>query len=216
MPVLTTAVALALGFAVFGLSGFRIVAEFGLLAAGTMVYAAMSDLMLMPILLKHLRLATVWDIVNLKVDEAVLNNCPLFRGMSPYQVKKIILLSDMMEFAPGDALIRQGENSTGMFVLLAGTVDVIIERDGTEMTVDRGKPGDLFGEIGFAARDVARTASIIASSRVSAIRLDAERAQRGMRFYPGIAIRLFRNISRVLGARLVASHERLLRTPDLL
>jgi CRP-like cAMP-binding protein len=176
----------------------------------------MSDLMLMPILLKHLRLATVWDIVNLKVDEAVLNNCPLFRGMSPYQVKKIILLSDMMEFAPGDALIRQGENSTGMFVLLAGTVDVIIERDGTEMTVDRGKPGDLFGEIGFAARDVARTASIIASSRVSAIRLDAERAQRGMRFYPGIAIRLFRNISRVLGARLVASHERLLRTPDLL
>ena len=215
VPVLTTAVALALGFAVFGLSGFRIVAEFGLLAAGTMVYAAMSDLMLMPILLKHLRLATVWDIVNLKVDEAVLNHCPLFRGMSPYQIKKIILLSDMLEFGPGDALIRQGESSTGMFVLLAGTVDVIIQRDGAEMVVDRGKPGDLFGEIGFASRDVARTATIIATSRVSAIRLDAERAQRGMRFYPGIAIRLFRNISRVLGARLVASHERLLRTPDM-
>ena len=215
VPVVTTAVALALGFAVFGLSDFRIVAEFGLLTAGTMVYAAMSDLMLMPILLKHLRLATVWDIVNLKVDEAVLKHCPLFRGMSPYQIKKIILLSDMIEFAPGEALVRQGETSTGMFVLLAGSVDVVIERDGTALVVDRGKPGDLFGEIGFAARDVARTATILATSKVSAIRLDAERAQRGMRFYPGIAIRLFRNISRVLGARLVASHERLLRASDI-
>ena len=121
----------------------------------------------------------------------------------------------MISFAPGEALVRQGENSTGMFVLLSGTVDVTIERDGAALVVDRGKAGDLFGEIGFAARDVARTATIIATTSVSAIRLDAERAQRGMRFYPGIAIRLFRNISRVLGARLVASHERLLRSPDV-
>lgn len=215
VPVLTTAVALAFGFAVFGLSGFRIVAEFGLLAAGTMVYAAFSDLLLMPILLKHLRLATVWDIVNLRVDEAVLHHCPLFRGMTPYQVKKIILLSDMVSFEERHCLVRQGENSSGMYVLLTGTVDVVIERDGARMVVDRGKPGDLFGEIGFTAKDVARTATIIATSPVTAIRLDAERAQRGMRFYPTLAIKLFRNISRVLGARLITSHERLLRSPDV-
>jgi len=62
---------------------------------------------------------------------------------------------------------------------------------------------------------VARTATIVATSPVTTIRLDAERAQRGMRFYPALAIKLFRNISRVLAARLIASHERLLRSPDV-
>lgn len=213
VPVLTTAVALALGFAVFGFSNFRIVAEFGLLAAGTMVYAAVSDLLLMPILLKHLRLATVWDIVALEIDHAVLERCPLFAGMSPYQVKKLILLSEIVEFASGQILLRQGEVSSGMFVLLKGNVDVIIENNGTLITVDQIDAGGIIGEIGFAS-GVARTATITATTAVTAVRLDALRAQKGLRFYPGIAIRLSRNITKVLGTRLFESHQRLLRTAN--
>jgi uncharacterized protein len=215
VPVLTTAVALALGFAVFGLSNFRIVAEFGLLAAGTMVYAAISDLLLMPILLKHLRLATVWDIITLKVDPAVLNQCPLFTDMSPYQVKKLILLSEIVEYPAGKTLLAQGEVSSGMFVLLRGSVEVSIEKDGTHRTIDQGHAGDIFGEIGFTGPGVSRTATITAVTPVTVVRLDAPRAQRGLRFYPGIAIRLFRNICRVLGARLREAHGRLLRMADL-
>ena len=214
VPVLTTSVALALGFAVFGLSNFRIITEFGLLAAGTMVYAAISDLLLMPILLGHLRLATVWDIVALKIDAAVLAHCPLFTGMSLYQVKKLILLSEIVEFPQGQALLTQGEISSGMFVLLKGGVDVSIEKDGTHLTIDQGQVGDLFGEVGFAGTGVARTATITATTPVTSVRLDATRAQKGLRFYPGIATRLFRNISKVLGARLFDSHQRLLRAAE--
>ena len=215
VPVLTTAVALALGFAVFGLSDFRIVAEFGLLAAGTMVYAAISDLLLMPILLKHLRLATVWDIVALKVAPAVLTDCPLFADMSPYQIKKLILLSDVVEFPIGHVLLKQGEQSSGMFVLLKGTVDVEIEKPGKIKHIDKGKAGDVFGEIGFADSGIPRTATITATSTVTAVQFDAARARKGLRFYPGIAIHLFQNISRVLGTRLAESHKRLLRLTDL-
>jgi uncharacterized protein len=215
VPVLTTTVALALGFAIFSLSNFRIVAEFGLLAAGTMVYAAISDLLLMPILLKHLRLATVWDIVALKVDSAVLTRCPLFLQMSSYQIKKLILLSEIVEFAQDDALLTQGEVSSGMYVLLSGSVDVLIENNGSQLTIDHGHAGDIFGEVGFAATGVSRTATIKATTSVTAVRLDASRAQKGLRFYPGIAARLFRNISAVLGARLMHSHQLLLRTADL-
>ncbi len=209
IPVITTSVALALGFAVFGFSSFRIVSEFGMLAAGTMVYAAVSDLLLMPILLKHLRLATVWDVIRLRIDPSVLARCPLFAGMTPYQVKKLILLSDIVEFQTGEALLKQGEQSSGMYVLLKGAVQVSIEESGEHLPIDRGQPGDIFGEIGFSDANALRTATITALRPVTTVRLDAKRAQQGLRFYPRIATRLYRNISQVLGTRLHESHVRL-------
>jgi len=211
VPVLGSAVALSLGFAVFGLSSFRVVVEFGLLAAGTMCYAALADLLLMPILLRHLRLATVWDIVALDVDPAVLSRCPLFRGMSTYQVKKLILLSELVEFAPGELLIAQGDVSTGMYVLLRGEVSISIDEGGRPLVIDRGRAGDIFGEIAFAGTGVPRTATIAALSAIVAVRLDAGRMGRGLRFYPSLAMQLYKNISQLLGERLVQSHGRLLK-----
>lgn len=211
VPVLTTAIALALGFAAFGLSEFRIIAEFGLLAAGTMIYAAVSDLLLMPILLRHLRLATLWDIIALQVDRAVLAQCPLFANMSQYQVKKLILLSDVVEFKEGQTLFTQGEVSAGMMVILRGSVSVSIAKDQTRLTIDTGSAGDIFGEIGFTGPSTPRTATITALGPVTAVRLDATRTIRGLRFYPSIATLLFRNISQVLGGRLLESHQRLLK-----
>lgn len=210
LPVVVTALALGLGFAVFGLSEFRIVTEFGLLAAGTMMVAALADLLLMPILLRHLRLATVWDIVALNVDRRVLQRCPLFEGMSTYQVKKLILLSEVADFAPGEALLVQGERSAGLYVLLHGEVAISVARAGALLQIDRAGAGDVLGEIGFARGGTSRTATVTALTAVRAVRLDAARASKGLRFYPAIAIRLFRNIGSLLGTRLQQSHVRLL------
>jgi len=210
VPVLTSACALGLGFTVFGLSDFRIVAEFGLLAAATMAYAALSDLLLMPILLRHLRLATVWDIVTLDLDPMVLARCPLFDGMTSYQVKKLVLLSDVVRFGGGESLIRQGDEADGMFVLLNGTASIVLDRDGAAVVIDRARPGDIVGEIGFAGSGVRRTASVVADVPVTAVVLDARRMHRGLRFYPALARQVYRNITTLLGQRLQQSHQRLL------
>ena len=101
-------------FGALTLSDFDIIAQFGALAAATMIYALLADLMIMPIFLRHLRLATVWDIIALKIDREVLVRCPLFDGMSRYQVKKVVLLSDIQEFAPGEVIVQQGTKTTGM------------------------------------------------------------------------------------------------------
>ena len=42
------------------------------------------------------------------------------------------------------------------------------------------------------------------------LRLDAESAHKGLRFYPRIDARLHQNISNILGARLRESHQRLM------
>jgi hypothetical protein len=209
VPIISTSIALALGFSVLAFSDFSIVAEFGLLAAATMIYAVVSDLLLMPILLKHLRLATVWDIVGLQLDRDVLVRCPLFQGMSQYQTKKVVLLSQMQDFATDEVIIEKGSRSSGMYVVLKGEAQVQFTLGELQLDIDNLKGGDVFGEIGFSGEDVERSATVVAVEPLTVVRIDAEGARKGLRFYPRIAARLHQNISNILGQRLVESHKRL-------
>lgn len=209
VPIVSTSIALAFGFSVLAFSNFSIVAQFGLLAAATMIYALVSDLLVMPIALQHLRLATVWDIVGLQLDRDVLVRCPLFQGMSPYATKKVVLLSQMQDFDTGEVIIEKGTRSSGMYVVLKGEAQVQFTRGELQLDLDNLKPGDVFGEIGFSGENVERTATVIAAEPMTVVRLDAAGARQGLRFYPRIAARLHQNISNILGQRLVESHERL-------
>jgi len=152
----------------------------------------------------------VWDIVALQLDREVLVKCPLFRGMSPFDVKKVVVLSNIQEFEPGEKMITQGSVSRGMYVVLKGYGTVSIERDGLNLDIDEIGPGDIVGEIGFSGTDVERTATVAAREPMAVVRLDAEGAHKGLRFYPRIAARLHQNISNILGARLLESHKRLI------
>jgi predicted RND superfamily exporter protein len=209
LPIISTSLALAFGFSVLGFSSFSVVAQFGLLAAAAMIYAMFADLLLMPILLRRLRLATVWDIIALKLDRKMLIKCLLFQGMSPYQIKKVALLSHMQDFEEGEIIIKHGEHSSGMYVLLKGSAQIQFDKDNLTLDIDALKPGDVFGEIGFSGGDVERIASVVAMEPVSVVRLDASSTQKGLRFYPRLAARLHRNIGVILGMRLVESHNRL-------
>ena len=209
LPIISTSLALAFGFSVLGFSSFSVVAQFGLLAAAAMIYAMFADLLLMPILLRRLRLATVWDIIALKLDRKMLIKCLLFQGMSPYQIKKVALLSHMQDFEEGEIIIKHGEQSSGMYVLLKGSAQIQFDKDDLTLDIDALKPGDVFGEIGFSGEDVERIASVMAMEPVSVVRLDASSTQKGLRFYPRLAARLHRNIGVILGMRLVESHNRL-------
>ena len=209
VPIVSTSIALALGFGVLALSNFSIVAQFGLLAAATMIYAAVADLLIMPILLRHLRLATVWDIVALQLDRNVLVNCPLFSGMSQFDVKKVVVLSNMQDYDTGETVIQQGTVSSGMYVILQGRANISIK--GVALALDEIGPGDIVGEIGFSGENVERTATVTATEPMTVVRLAAESTRKGLRFYPRIAARLHQNISNILGSRLVESHQRYIK-----
>ena len=52
IPVISTSISLALGFGVLVLSILQL-AQFGLLAGATMIYALLADLLITPVVLKH-------------------------------------------------------------------------------------------------------------------------------------------------------------------
>lgn len=208
VPVMTTTVSLALGFLILVSSGFTIVAQFGLLSAMTMIVGLLTDLIITPMLLRAVRLVSIWEILAFKVGREILFHSRLFEGMSRFQIKKAILLSEMTTVPAGRDIIVQGTRGRSMYVVLAGTVEVL--RSGQPQPIATLEAGEVFGEVGYA-QEIERTATVRASTETTLLRLDFTSVQKALRWYPGIAARLNLNVSRILGARLADMHARATR-----
>jgi hypothetical protein len=202
-PLIISSLALSFGFGVLLFSNFTIVAQFGALAASTMLISIFANLLITPIIMERVRLVCLYHIVAMNVDDAILDKSPLFSGMSSYQRRKAILISELHEFHPGEKLLEQGRSGRSMYMILAGQADVV-RHDGAESRVlAELYAGEIFGEIGYV-QSIERTADVTAKTVVSALRFDYERMQKDLKFFPNIVAQLNGNISAILGKRLAA------------
>lgn len=201
IPVVSTTIALIAGFMVLVASNFNIIAQFGMLSALAMAFALIADLVITPVLMAKVRLVGVHEILQLKVGKDVLTKSPLFEGMTPYQVRKAILLSQMNDFKAGDRLVEQGSTGREMYLILSGAVDVNLEQGGRTNKLATLSTGAVFGEVGFV-REQQRTAHVDAQSDGTMLTFEFEKVRKNMRMYPHIATKLNLNIARILGDRL--------------
>ena len=126
-PVISTSLALALGFFILVVSNFMPIIYFGGLSAIVMMLALTGDLCLTPILLSTTKLITLWDMMSLDLKERVITESPLFRNMRPWQIKKIVLLAHLKEFAKNTPIIIKGETGRSMYLILDGGARVLGE-----------------------------------------------------------------------------------------
>ena len=199
IPVVSTSIGLAGMFLTLLFSTFNNVAQFGLLAAATMIYAMLADLFITPLILKHVRLVGVWDMIASKVGTQVLVDSPIFRGMSQRQIKKAILLSETEDVDKGDIVILEGSEGDKMYLVLSGRIDVLRGKDAKK--VGSIGPGEIFGEIGFVGGD-ARTATCMAAEPSMLLVFNPEGKDKALRLYPRIEAKLNQNISRTMAERL--------------
>jgi uncharacterized protein len=200
-PLIISSIALALGFGVLIFSNFTIVAQFGALAAATMLFSIFANLLITPIIMARIRLVGLYQILAMSIDREVLDGSPLLRNMTDYQRRKAILISELHEFEKGDLLVKQDTIGRDMYLILSGEAEVIRKDDGESRSLAILKPGQVFGEIGYI-RETERTADVIATENVSALRFDYERMQKDLKFFPNIVAKLNFNISYILGKRL--------------
>ncbi len=205
LPMITTTVALALGFGILLASDFAIIGQFGALAAATMLFALFANLIVTPLIMSRMRLVSLYDILALSMDKQALRSSQLFNDMSDYQIRKAMLISEMKNFQKGARIIEQGCLDRSMYLLIRGEVDVVHHaKDGDDMLLARLKPGDLFGEIAFVG-EIRRTADVIAIGAVSVVKFDYERLKHDLRYFPRIVAKLNFNISYILGKRLAGT-----------
>ena len=208
IPVVSTSIALAGGFAVLASSSFLPVRQFGMMSAVVMVLAILIDLVFTPVLFGSVRLVTLWDLLGLKLRKALLLNSPFFEGLTLWQAKKLILASDVEEYHQGDVVMREGEVGDKMYVVLSGQLDVFKSAGQAEIYLATLKMGDVFGETAVVTKSP-RSASIRAIEATKLLMLDQEALGGLRRFSPFLASRIFLNLAAILGKRLAETSSRL-------
>ena len=98
-----------------------------------------------------------------------LKNVPLFSGLSSRQLKKLANAVVPRSFSAGDEMVKQGEKGVGIFIIISGQADAILEMDGGEKkTVNSFDSTDFFGELALLTEGP-RTASVLAKTDVECV-----------------------------------------------
>ncbi len=205
-PIMSTSVALSLGFGVLALSSFPPVVHFGLLAALVFVLALVATFVVTPILLSYVHLVTLWDVLGVQLKSTLTENCVLFHDMRPLQVRKLIAMSSRRVFEASEKIVRQGDESHELFVILAGRARAQrAGADGELEILNTMGVGDVFGEIGLAA-DTGRTADVVALENTEVLTLRWTDLQNLARYMPRTSSRLILNIASGMGKRMISRH----------
>lgn len=140
---------------------------------------------------------------HLKIVEKI----PFVRNLSMHQVQQVLNAGRLETCAAGHILCKNGENSTEMFILLAGELAV---KDGSKLlaTVE---PVDIVGEMGVvtnqprcATIEVTKDSTLI---KVTKIQFDALLKQD-----VDMAARIYKNMLDSLSQKLRSNNERLAET----
>jgi predicted RND superfamily exporter protein len=213
-PIVYVSLALAGGFLVLGFSNFVPTRYFGVLSAFVMVVAMVGELVLTPLLMYSTRLVTLWDMLQLKLQRDLSAMIPLFRGLSRWEARKVVLLGLLESHPAGARIIHKGEAGGGIYVVIAGRVRVFdVGPDGVERTLTVLDVGAVFGEMALFTGGV-RTAHVIAEEPVELFRLDFAAVERLRRRFPFTGAKLFRNLAGILSERLRERATALVQSPS--
>jgi hypothetical protein len=208
-PIIFTTITICVGFSVLIFSSFRPTAIFGVMMVITSLAALVGDLVLLPSLIQHVELVTLWDLLRLKLGKEPRIGIPLFKGLSRTQVHYILMAGSLTRIEAGEVLFHKGDPSSSMYAIISGTVDVFDpvrdDEPGHELEsrilINHLKTGDVLGEMGFL-RSAPRSATVIATSPVELLKINWKMIKRLQWLYPPTAHNFFLNLMGVTCDRL--------------
>jgi CRP-like cAMP-binding protein len=116
----------------------------------------------------------------------LLATSPLFRPFNHQQQLDLIRRFDGHEVAAGTVIIREGEAGQGLFVVLAGEVEVSKQQaTGAELALARLRAGDVFGEMSLLTNQPT-TATVTAARPSTILFLARDYFQRLVQALPAI------------------------------
>ncbi|MEA2007598.1 MAG: cyclic nucleotide-binding domain-containing protein [Chloroflexota bacterium] len=135
--------------------------------------------------------------------ENFLVKVPLFHSLSDRQQKQLENRFITRQYKSGEAIVVQGKGGAGLFIIVSGCAEAVVESmDGDKTVVNVFEATDFFGEIALLD-DGPRTASVIAKedteckvlSRADFIAIMKDDADMGVAISAELAKRLRSTIS---------------------
>ena len=93
----------------------------------------------------------------------ILRSESLFDCLSDKQINNLVMQSRVGHFGRGEQVIEEGAEGDSMFVLLRGTAEVLVSRNGSSIAVANLNGGDCFGEMSLLTGEH-RTATVRAKT----------------------------------------------------
>ncbi|MGE5236758.1 MAG: cyclic nucleotide-binding domain-containing protein [Acidobacteriota bacterium] len=120
----------------------------------------------------------------------LLAQCEIFGGLPDDALADVATGSRLLEFAPGETVVREGEASQALYVVAEGTA-VVLRGD---EEIGRIAPGEVFGEMAFLL-GVPRAATVRAAGALVAVEVDAHALRLLLRDHAGVAEELARRVA---------------------
>jgi CRP-like cAMP-binding protein len=111
----------------------------------------------------------IGDFKNAIMVSQFFSSAPMFRHL-PEDIVQLFLSKGLIEvFSPNEIIYHQGSKGDGFYLLVRGTVGVVING----ILIKKIRQGGFFGEISSVA-DISRTASIVALENVLVLKINNE------------------------------------------
>lgn len=126
-------------------------------------------------------------------DVDMLTRVPLFAGLSRRDLRRLAEHADVVSFRPREAIVQAGRPGGTFYVVLQGEANVVLN----DRTIGNLRPGDFFGEISLLDGGP-RTASVVADTPVTAIRIFKRSFDRVISEEPTVAAKILAVVAKRL------------------
>lgn len=99
-----------------------------------------------------------------------LDDIPLFAPLSDDETRQLARASNRRVFAPGEFIVRKGQEGNSMFVIVRGTVKVQIPEGVGVKTINQLGPDDFFGEMSLLTGEP-RSANVVADEETEVMQI---------------------------------------------
>jgi CRP-like cAMP-binding protein len=127
-----------------------------------------------------------------------------FQGLKPAEISELLARAEKCSFEAGATIVKEGSIGSHMYIILDGEAMVSKKSREGEIELARLTSADSFGEMALADNE-ARSASVTALSPCVLVRL----SDQSMYSHPEISMKVYRNVARVVSARLRSADEAL-------
>jgi CRP-like cAMP-binding protein len=135
--------------------------------------------------------------MTLDTEVQSLRQVPMFRDIDAARLKLLAFTSERVHFAPGQKLFSQGDVGDSAYVILEGSIDVLLDSPKGPLKVAQLGRNALVGEMALVG-DTPRSATNTAASEVIALRIDKRVFLELLTQFPQIALGVMREIAKRL------------------
>ncbi len=124
----------------------------------------------------------------------LLSSVPLFSGLSQAHLRTLAGLAGEVRYGPGRMIVKAGAPGVAFYIITDGQAKVLKGKIATARREATLGPGDFFGEMALLDGGP-RTASVVAETPLTTIRIERAEFRKVLRDEPDIALKLLEGMA---------------------